>query len=355
MQLSDFTDLKSWGLDRVSVELDCDAGLRIGRVIRVDRGECDVITGSGLLRVVSDSRRQHHELAPVTGDWVEIASLDNGPSVGRTGGIDPVIARVLPRHTSLRRRDPARRDIEQVLAANVEFVGVVHGLDRPLLPGRLERLLVVALDSGAKPVVLLTKCDIAVVADIAKSIRSLVRDHLMVVTSAVDGTGLDQLRSLIEPGLTMALIGASGVGKSTLVNALASSKVLKTGEVRSSDAKGRHTTDVRRLILLSPPGGLLLDMPGIRAVGPWNAEYALRLVFADLVEAASDCRFRDCSHDTEPGCAIVEAVAMGMLDGRRVEHFKELGTEFAAQREREAVRVRRDPNRRAGRGLGGSC
>jgi ribosome biogenesis GTPase / thiamine phosphate phosphatase len=305
------------------------------------------MTAEGWLRVLSDSQRAQDDIAPVTGDWVEIADED---------GLGVVITHVFDRTTSVSRRDPAERDLEQVLAANADVVAVVHGLDRPLPAGRLERLLVLAHKSGAEPLIVLTKADDPHDPDTEGIVRSVARDIPVVVTSIVDGRGLDDLMGHLGPGRTLALIGASGVGKSSLVNALVGDDVLDVGEVRGSDAKGRHTTTARELVLLPRDGGLVLDTPGIRAIGLWEAERALELVFGDLEELATECRFGDCSHDAEPGCAIVSAVDEGRIDGRRVERYLALVGELAAQRAREEERERRDrkdgPGRR-GRGRGG--
>jgi ribosome biogenesis GTPase len=315
---------------------------RLARVIRVDRGECDVITADGRVRVLSDSQRAQDEIAPVTGDWVSIEDED---------GLGEVITEIFERRTSVSRRDPAERDLEQVLAANADLVAVVHGLDRPLPAGRLERLLVVAYKSGAEPVIILTKADERVDDDSEAIVRAVARDVPVVVTSVTDGMGLDALRELVGPGRTLALIGASGVGKSSLVNALVGEELLEIGEVRSSDAKGRHTTTARELVLLPDDGGLLLDTPGIRAIGLWEAENALELVFGDLEALAAECRFGDCAHSGEPGCAIAGAVAAGEVDERRVTRYRDLVAELAAQRVREEERERRDrKDGRKGRG-----
>ena len=323
-------ELGSWGLDaRAPAGARSDTS-RVGRVVRVDRGECDVVTEAGTVRVLSDSLRAQGEVAPVTGDWVEIAEQE---------GLGPVISTILQRTTRVSRRDPAQRDLEQVLATNVDVVGVVHGLDRPLPPGRLERMLVVAINSGAGPLVILSKADAAVAGDESEAIvRSVCLGIPVVTTSIVDGTGLDELVAHIGAGRTLALIGASGVGKSALVNALVGEQRLEVGPVRDVDSKGRHTTTARQLVLLPEGGGLVLDTPGIRSVGLWEAEHALDLVFGDLEQLATGCRFHDCVHRSEPGCAISAAVAAGAIDARRVDRYVALVAELEAQREREKRR-----------------
>ncbi len=338
-------NLRPWGLDSLVGDWSPPPPAELARVVRVDRGECDVVTVSGVVRVLSDSQRAQDEVAPVTGDWVWIADED---------GLGPVVTHVLDRRTSVSRRDPAERDLEQVLAANADVVAVVHGLDRPLPPGRLERLLVVAHKSDAAPMVILTKADERVDDETEAIVRSVAQTLPVLVTSVTDGLGLDELRAAIGPGRTLALIGASGVGKSSLVNALVGHELLEIGEVRSSDAKGRHTTTARELVRLPDDEGLVLDTPGIRAIGLWEAENALDLVFADLEDLATACRFGDCAHDGEPGCAIAAAVASGDVDVRRVDRYRDLIAELAAQRQREEERERRDQKdgRSRGRGRG---
>ena len=321
-------DLTTWGRPPASVPADRP----IGRVVRVDRGECDVVTVDGRVRVVSDSVRAQDELAPVTGDWVVLDEEE---------GIGTVIARVLDRRGTLSRRDPAERDLEQVLASNVDLVGIVHGLDRPLPPGRLERFLVLVEDAGADAVVVLTKTDAAAPDDDTEAVvRAVAGDTTVVATSIVDGTGLEALVGLVGAGRTLALIGASGTGKSSLVNALVGDEVLDVGDVRSGDAKGRHTTTARELVQLPGDAGLVLDTPGIRAIGLWEAEEALARVFGDLEEVATGCRFNDCAHRREPGCAVRELVAAGAVDPKRVDRFLALVEELAAQRAREEDRRR---------------
>jgi len=314
--------------------------------VRVDRGEVDVVVDEGRVRVLSDSQRAQDLVAPATGDWVVVV---DDPDLG------PVVGRVLERANTVSRRDPSEAVVEQVLVANVDRVLIVHGLDRPLPPGRLERFLVVAWDSGAEVAVVLTKADKEPVAaaEVSAVVRALAPDvpvHVVGLAPAGgapdgegdpgEGAGLAAVEALMEPGRTVALLGESGAGKSTLVNALVGDEVLATGEVRTGDAKGRHTT-VSRELVLRPRGGLLVDTPGIRAVGIWDAEESLDRVFGDLEERSVDCRFADCAHDTEPDCAVLAEVEAGRVDRRRVDRYRALRTELAEQREREVERERR--------------
>jgi ribosome biogenesis GTPase len=312
-----------------------DAGLVLGRVRRVDRGECDVSTGSGELRVLSDSTRAQRETAPATGDWV-LVDADAAPA--------PRLERVLPRATAIVRRDPSEEVIEQVLVANVDVVGVVAAVDRPLNLAKIERFLVLAADSGAYPVVVCTKVDLGV-GDEWAQLPDLLGDIPVLHTSASAGNGVDAVHDLVRDDRTLVLLGESGAGKSTLVNALVGAEVQRTSEVRSGDAKGRHTTTARELVLV-PGGGVLIDTPGVRGVGLWDAAGAVERVFADIGDLASGCRFGDCSHRVEPGCAVQAAVDAGDLDGARVARYLRLLDELDEQDERREDQRRRARGRR---------
>ena len=332
-------DLRLWGYDdRVAAETSADAA--VGRVVQVDRGECDVVAAEGIVRVGSDSVRAQAETAPVTGDWVELVEGDDMALIGR----------VLPRGTVLSRRDPADRGADQMLAANFDIVGIVAGLDRPLPPGRFERLLVMARDSGASILVLLTKADGRRSGSAAQSaveqVQAIVDDVPVLLLSVLSGLGIGELRSRLGPGRTLVLVGASGSGKSSLLNALAGEEVAATAEVRSSDRRGRHTTVVRRLVLLPEGAGLVLDTPGLRALGLTDAQDALQQVFGDIEERGRSCRFADCAHGAEPDCAVSAAAERGEVDPRRVERFLALRDEIAQQQRREAARARSRRRRR---------
>lgn len=306
----------------------------LGRVGRVDRGEVLVLAETVDIRALSDSQRTQDQVAPVTGDWVLVTE---DPDLG------PVIAQVLDRCTAIVRRDPAENAVDQVLVSNVDRVGVVQGLDQPANAARVERFLVLAIDSGADPLVVLTKSDIA---RAQPSEYGWLKDLApVVVTSAgpSDPSGIRELAEHVGPGETLVFIGPSGSGKSTLANALVGAEVAETSHVRESDRRGRHTTTVRELIEL-PTGGALIDTPGIRAVGLWAADIALDEVFADIVAVATDCRFRDCTHRHEPGCAVQHAIEAGELSAQRLARYQMLWQELAIQAE-EIERQNRSPRR----------
>ena len=316
-----------------------DDSHRLGRVARVDRGECLVITDDGEVRALSDSQRAQSLIAPVTGDWVIITPDDEG---------EQTICHVFARRTAIVRRDPAEHASDQALVANIDRVAVVHGLDQPANDARIERFLVLAIDSGAEPLVVLNKSDLArsepAEYDWLQSIGPV------VVTSAVNNTGIAELRSHIPPRTTLVFIGPSGAGKSALVNALAGDEVAITAEVRAGDRRGRHTTTVREMIELDG-GGIVIDTPGIRAIGLWAADIALDEVFADIAERAADCRFRDCTHRSEPGCAVLEAVISGEVDRVRLTRYHLLWQELAEQTI-EIERSKRSTTGRRGRRRG---
>ena len=317
-------------------------GLSPGRVAVQHRGAYDVVAEEGELRArVAPRLRRESGPAdlPVVGDWV---ALDR----------DGVIQAVLPRRTSFVRRAAADTGSgtvrEQVVAANADVVLVAAALGQDLDPLVLERYVTLALQSGAQPAIVLTKADLepdpeSVAAEL-EGIGGAIPIHFI---SSRSGVGVEQIRSLIGPGVTGALLGPSGVGKSTLVNRLAGDEaLLATGEIRP-DGAGRHTTTRRQLVLL-PGGGLLIDNPGMREVHLSLADGGLEAAFEDIAELAADCRFSDCRHETEPGCAVQAALAEGTLPRDRWERYRALEAELAALAERLDARETRGRRRREG-------
>lgn len=255
---------------------------------------------------------------PVAGDWVVVRDRGDGARL---------IVRVLDRRTALLRRRPGRSLQVQALAANLDIVFVVTAIGRDFSPRRVERALVPAWDSGARPVVLLTKIDLA--QDLAPALEAL-RDAAPGVSvhpvSGLTGDGLSDLLPYLQPASTVAFIGSSGVGKSTLLNRLAGEDLQRTRALGASSARGRHTTTGRQLFRL-PAGALVIDTPGIRELQLWDPDEGIVRTFADVETLAETCRFRDCTHEHEPGCAVREAVEGGRLDASRVESYRKLAAE----------------------------
>ncbi len=309
-----------------------------GRVLRVDRGSSLVATSEGTTRaaIARGAAPPGAETgAPTTGDWVVVRP---DPDHGE------VIEAVLPRRTAIERLDPSAseaRPAVQVLAANVDRVFVVHGLDHPPHPGRLERLLVVAWESGATPTLVLTKTDLldeAAVEATVRDVELLAPGVEVLAVSNKSSNGIDALRPFVGAGVTIVLIGASGTGKSSLVNQLAGTDIQSTGDTRRADGKGRHTTTSRDLVQLAS-GAVLIDTPGLREIGLWNSREGLETAFEDIVILSGSCKFRDCIHESEPGCAVNAAIADGRLDRRRLNSFRKLEEELARQ-EQQAERQR---------------
>ena len=312
------TPMEALGADQRWRELAQDQAGVLGRVVQVDRGECEVMTDDGQIRASSDSQRAQGDVAPVTGDWVTVVP---GPEDS------PAVEQVLERRTLVVRRDPAEHARPQPLVANADVVGVVHGLDRRINPAQLERFCVVGWQSGAAVAVILAKADLRrhPQRDADKA-AALAPGASVVVTAALRGEGLDRFTALLEGNRTLALLGPSGVGKSTLINTVVGAEVQATQQVRAGDAKGRHTTIARRLIPL-PAGGSIVDTPGIRAVGPWEAWEGLAAAYAEIDALDHECRFaEDCWHQGEPDCAVA-----GNVEPGRLQRYLELAEELANQ------------------------
>ena len=303
-------------------------GLAPARVAVEHRSEYVVYADAGELRGELSGRLRFDGDHPAVGDWVAVAT--------RAGEGRATIHAVLPRRTAFVRKTAWTETRPQTLAANVDVVFIVCGLDLNFNVRRIERYLTLAWESGAQPVVLLTKADLCDdVPERMLEVEAVAIGVPVHAVSAPTGAGLDEVQLYLGIGRTAALLGSSGVGKSTLVNALAGAELLATNEVRSADGRGRHTTTHRQLVLL-PDGGLMLDTPGMRELQLWDAEQGIGAAFADVDELVAQCRFTDCAHEREPGCAIRAALRNGELDAERYESWRKL------QRELEHLRVRQD-------------
>ena len=310
-----------------------------GQVVKLDRGYPLVRT--------EDERlvRCEHATALVKGEGVR-AVIGDAVEVDAPEGHDKgIIERILPRSREFVRKDPTERALPQVLAANFDRVLVAQPLSDMNFK-RLERELVLAYETGAAVTVVLTKADLAENEEAVRVVRERVRDLAgrdaeTVVVSAEDPTSVEAVRALVPPGTTGVFIGKSGVGKSSLVNLLVGNEVQETAAVREGDGKGRHTT-VSREIIDIPGGGSVVDMPGVRGLGLWDADAGIEAAFADVEEIAEECRFRDCRHENEPGCAVRAAVESGSLSPQRFASYQSLRQETVQVKERreEARRMR---------------
>jgi ribosome biogenesis GTPase len=302
----------------------------------VGTAEADVMAEpSGVLRRAAAKGG----LYPAVGDWVVLPP--------RLPGVGPApIERILPRRSSITRKVKGKVTQAQVIAANVDTVFVVAGLDGDFNPRRIERALVAVWDTGAQPVVVLTKADLREDADeVVRHVEALAAGVPVHAISAKKDLGLDALAPYRTRGATVALLGSSGVGKSTLVNRLLGWERQSTGDVRADDSRGRHTTTRRELVVL-PEGGVLVDTPGLRELQLWEGDAALDAVFADVTAAAAGCRFRDCTHQEEPGCAVREAWKESGVSPERVESYRKLQKELAYLATRKDERALQERDRK---------
>jgi ribosome biogenesis GTPase len=321
------------------------AGHVPGRIVAQHRDGYQVVTDEGELRAKASGRLMHEAQEaghPAVGDWVAL-------SLNPAEGVATLHA-VLPRRTAFVRRAADSVQTLQVIAANIDVAFVVTSLNADLNPRRIERYLAAAWQSGARPVVVLTKSDLADDPQgQVDAIAALAAGCPVLTVSARQGQGLAALLAQVAPGETCVLIGSSGVGKSTLVNAFLGEERMATQAIREADDQGRHTTSHRQMVRL-PGGGLILDTPGIREVGLIDAEEGLGVVFDDIERLIGACKFNNCGHVKEPGCAVRGALDSGALDPARWIHFQKLGAELAAVQSK-AERLANDAERRRLAGL----
>ena len=295
-----------------------EQGLLPGRVVRVDRGQCDLVTADGLIRADTAFVTPHDPLKVVcTGDWAAVEPVGGNPRYVRT---------LLPRRTAFARSTSSKRSEGQILAANVDHAIITVSLAVELDLGRIERFLALAWESGAQPLVVLSKADLVPdptgLSYLVEDVETTAPGVQVLPVSSATGEGVDLLSAVVSGG-TSVLLGASGAGKSTLANTLLGEDVMTVQAARDVDGKGRHTTTTRNLLLL-PGGGVLIDTPGLRGVGLWDAETGVGQVFSEIEALAADCRFHDCVHESEPGCAVTAAVEDGALPVRRLESYRKL-------------------------------
>ncbi len=338
-------DRLGWSADRAMAFAPHTAAGRLpGRVVS-SGVDTVAITEAGPTEVILQRRsaraaRSRADL-PAVGDWLALEPVSDGPR-------QAAVREVLPRRSSFMRNRTSDGK-PQVLAANVDVAFLVSGLDLDLNPRRIERYLVLALDGGVTPVVVLNKVDIALDLERAVAkVHGVAAGTRVIVASARTGSGIDEMASFLPDGVTACMLGSSGVGKSSLINTLLGEERQAVKAARADDSKGRHTTTRRELFGL-PAGGLLIDTPGLRSVGVLEDAGALEASFGEIEALARECRFSDCAHESEPGCAVVAALEAGSLSAERYASHQKLEAERHSVQLRADERARRQADRERGR------
>ncbi|MBI9103951.1 MAG: ribosome small subunit-dependent GTPase A [Spirochaetales bacterium] len=296
----------------------------IGRIIKDFGRSWLVITENGELKAEISGKLRHEGGRPAIGDWLALRQVETDKAV---------VTSILSRKSKISRNSAGNETTEQIMAANVDLVFIVFGLEggRQFSQGAVERYVTLGWNSEAIPCLILNKMDLAAPDNIVSAMNmaeEAAPGVNLILTSCETMEGIDQVKGMFSPGKTCVVIGPSGVGKSSIINALVGDEKMKTGDIREKEKKGSHTTTHRELILL-PEGGCMIDTPGLRELQLWADDEALGKTFSDIEEIASECRFNDCSHQGEPGCAVQAALAEGLLTHRRYENYLDLQRELA--------------------------
>ena len=304
-----------------------------GRVVSRHKTVCEILIQGAVVQAGISGALLRIGKQPVVGDFVVL--LDQ-PELGSR-----MIVNILPRRTCLSRGAAGDGSGEQLIAANLDTIFIVTSAGKDLNLRRLERYLTVVYSSGASPVILLNKIDLADDPGLlTEKIQSIAGDVPVIPISALSKDGLDALSPYLNPGKTVALIGSSGVGKSTLINAFFDEAVQKTADIRKDDEKGRHTTTVRQMFLL-PSGAVVIDNPGIREIQLGDSSDGLEKAFSEIINLARNCRFKDCTHHDEPGCAVLKAVKEGLIPEERLDSYHRLTDELMFQSKKSEIGLKR--------------
>jgi len=293
---------------------------QIARVAIEYKGMYKLYTEAGEVLAEITGKMRYNNKFPAVGDWVVIDLQDSGEKA--------IIHNILPRKSKFSRNAAGENTREQIVAANIDTVFIVSSLNQDFNIRRLERYLTIAWNSGAKPVIVLSKADLCEDTQAKKTEVETVAFGVPIhIVSSLSGEGLNELEEYLDTGQTAALLGSSGVGKSTIINQLMGSEKMAVNKIRISDGKGKHTTTHRELIVLES-GGIVIDTPGMREIQLWDGSDGIKESFEDIETLAQNCKFNDCQHDSEPGCAVKKAIEMGELSEKRLESYRKLEREL---------------------------